>query len=436
MLKNKLYRKIVGLHDFISELEGDDYYNAASNKALKNYGKAIGYLKERFNELEETNYRSLYVSININVIPRLRFIQRAKTRNIPWSLISNLDELLKNEIGDNCFLLLRPQWNFNYSVFTEDVNTYLKKMLEVFYPEDEDNINNLFSDEKIHIFSFPFLEKNNVILNSVIGHEIGHFYHKKWEEETYEKKEVEYNTILKAYYESHFKGDLITPYNATKEGLAILKGLYREVIPDIFGYFLFGPSLIFALFYDFSTFEAMQKLPSQQNDYYPMMKYRIRILVKYLLKNDTGLKKLLDDNKPEVSAFLKKMIGKIEIYLQDENDLSLWSNERGKEISLFESSLDEIILNIKNNFSREYLKYENIGKLYDCLERNIPINELDNIPVDIMEIILAGWVYFVKINETYEGDDYVLNYQILMRLLLKSLHSSFVHKDYIGKGMK
>jgi hypothetical protein len=197
MLKNTLYRKLVGLYDFIVYLEGNDYFNNASNVALNNFRIAVEYLIKNFKNLDEVHYPQLNITTSTNIIPRIRFIQRAKTRDIPWSLIANLDELLKNEFGDKCHLLYRPQWNFNYSVITEDINSYLKNILTSFYPEDEDNIEKLFSDDKIHIFSFPFLEKNNVLLNSVLGHEIGHFYHKSWEHGIYNEKEKAYNNSLR-----------------------------------------------------------------------------------------------------------------------------------------------------------------------------------------------------------------------------------------------
>jgi hypothetical protein len=89
---------------------------------------------------------------------------------------------------------------------------------------------------------------------------------------------------------------------------------------------------------------------------------------------------------------------------------------------------------IKNSIKHDYLKYENTHKLFENLKENLPINELNDLPVDIMQIIFTGWIYYKKINEDYSGDEYVFNYQILMRILLKSLHSSFINKKYIEKG--
>jgi hypothetical protein len=431
MLKNKLYRRIIGLFDFIEEMDDDDYFNSASNVAIENYKILVEYFIEHFPDIDAIDYQRLYLLINKYIIPDLRYVQRAKTRNIPWSLVSNLDEMLKREFGNDYLLLFRPQWQFNFSVFTDDLIFYLKKILLIFFPANETEINKTFSDKKIHIFSFPFLEKTNVLLNSIIGHEIGHFYHKRWKENEYPKMLDEYNKKLKEYYEGITPDDFFIAYDNTEEGLKILSGMYREIISDIYGYFLFGPSIIFSL-YEFSTFETNLILPAEKNDYYPMTKYRIRILMKYLLEKDRGIAELLSDDR-EYSYYFKKHIDRINQYLSTDDDLRLFSAEKSFEKKLFESSLDSIINGIKKNISGEYLDYGNINRLFDKLEKGIPINEIDGVPIDITKILLAGWIYFIKINEKHVDNEYILNYQILMRLLLKSLHSSYVHKKYLNE---
>jgi hypothetical protein len=431
MLKNKLYRRIIGLFDFIEEMDDDDYFNNASNIAIENYKIFVKYFIDHFSDIDTLNYERLYLLINEYVIPNIRYVQRAKTRNIPWSLVSNLDEMLKKEFGNEYLLLFRPQWQFNFSVFTDDLVFDLKIILLIFFPANETEIKKIFSDKKIHIFSFPFLEKTNVLLNSIIGHEIGHFYHKRWEKNKYPKRRDEYNRELKEYYEGITQDDFFTAYDNTEEGLKILSGMYREIISDIYGYFLFGPSIIFSL-YEVSIFETNMTLPTENNNYYPMTKYRIRILMKYLLERDKSITGLLSADK-ESSHYFKKHIERINQYLHEEDDLRLFSTKRGIERKLFESSLNLIIDDVKKSISEDYLDYDDINRLFGKLEKGIPINELDGVPIDITKILFTGWIYFIKINEKYEGDEYILNYQILMRLLLKSLHSSYVHKKYLNE---
>jgi hypothetical protein len=431
-LKNKLYRRIIGLFDFIIDLEDNDYFNNASNIAIKNYKIMIKYFIDHFSDIDTMDYQRLYLLINKQIIPDIRYVQRAKTRNIPWSLVSNLDEMLKKEFGRNYLLLFRPQWRFNFSVATGDFMSYLKYLLLIFFPANKTEINEkLFSKEKIHIFSFPLLEKTNVLLNSVIGHEIGHFYHKRWETDEYPALRDNYNKQLKIYYEGISPDEIFMAYDKTEEGLKILSGMYREIISDIYGYFLFGPSMIFSL-YDFSIFETKLDLPAEKNNYYPPTKYRIRILMNHLLEKDSGIKEILSTGT-DFSFYLQKHIAQINQYLSNKDDLDLLIpiNEEKK---LFENSLDLITENIKKSMSEEYLEYSNIDKLFTKLENGIPINELDGIPTDTAKILFAGWIYFIKINEKYADKEYVLNFQILMRLLLKSLHSSYIHKKYLNRG--
>jgi hypothetical protein len=111
------------------------------------------------------------------------------------------------------------------------------------------------------------LKKTNVLLNSTIRHEIGHFYHKRWEEDKYPEIKNKHNKELREYYKDINPNDFFIAYDKTYEGLEMLSGMYRDIISDIYGYFLFGPSI-----------------------------YRIRILMKYLFKEDRGMKEFLVEN--------------------------------------------------------------------------------------------------------------------------------------------
>jgi hypothetical protein len=93
----------------------------------------VKYLIDNFSSIDALNYQRLYILLNDHVIPDIRYVQRTKTRNIPWSLVSNLDEILKKEFGDNYLLLFRHQVQFNFSVITEDFISCLKEILMIFF---------------------------------------------------------------------------------------------------------------------------------------------------------------------------------------------------------------------------------------------------------------------------------------------------------------
>ena len=116
MLRNRLFNQIRIISKYLSELKSNQFYNEASIYAIESYIKFFSFITKNFKDIDESNYQKLYLSINQYVIPNLRYIERSSTSNVPWSLISNLDKILKTEFGDKYFLLYRPQWRFNYSV--------------------------------------------------------------------------------------------------------------------------------------------------------------------------------------------------------------------------------------------------------------------------------------------------------------------------------
>ncbi len=428
MLKNKLFNQIVNIKKFVESLNSIQFYNEASYLAIDGYKRFFTFIYDNFDYLEKSNYQTLYLRINQFIVPNLRFIERSTTNNVPWSLISNLDKVLKKEFGNDYYLLYRPQWRFNYSVLTTDLIDFLKNFLKLFFPLQVKEIDGLFDDKKIHIFSFPYLEKSNVLLNSIIGHEIGHFHHNNWKETSGAKRIVRnHTTELTKYYNDLYPTELFKSYESTEEGLKILSGMYREIISDIYGYYIFGPSMIFSLYY-LSSLETKMNIPSVKTNYYPITKYRIRILMDYFFYEDPKLNKLRlkeDDFNTNFNLYIKE----IEDYLKVEDDLNLLKTKK-KEIDLFEDSIAELIKYFENQVNHNKFEAKNPSELFRKLENYIPINEFENEPIDIASIIFIGWIYHYKIDNKYTRDEYYHENRTLMKLLMKSLFSTYVHQEY------
>lgn len=141
MLKNKLFSQITIIINFLNELKSTQFYNRASYLAIESYQAFFLFIKDNFSEIDRSTYKSLYLYINQIIVPNLRYIERSSTSNVPWSLISNLDKILKTEFGEEYFLLYRPQWRYNYSVLTSDLISFLKEILIVFFPLKYTEIN-------------------------------------------------------------------------------------------------------------------------------------------------------------------------------------------------------------------------------------------------------------------------------------------------------
>ncbi len=428
MIENKLYRKLISARNYLDEIKTVDFYNQSCVLAIDSYKKFIQYFVDHFGEIEESTYKVLFIFISTRFIPSVRYIERASTANIPWSVIPYLDRMLKEQFGTDYLLLFRPQWHFNYSVMTDDLIRPLSNVLLTIFPTRAQEISSLFSTQKIHVFSFPYLEKTNVLLYSVIGHELGHFYHNRWKETPEAKKLIlDQNVHLSTYYRKKFPADLFRPYEKTIEGMKILEGMYREILSDICGYLIFGPSMLFAL--DFiSIFEGKIELPSRFTNYYPPIKYRIRVLYEEILKID-GRMAPVATSKSECSKYYKRYLQDIEQYLSDNEDQKALT-DIAEEIKLFKASLPDIISYAQSQVPKYYLNPNQIDELYLKLDDIIPANELHGKPVGMADIILAGWIYYQKIDQISKGDEFITNYQILMRLLLKSLFSSYVDSEY------
>ena len=83
MIKNKLYRKLISLSHYLFKIGGNDYFNPASIEALDYYKKFIDFIIENFDQMLETAYPHMYISLNRYIIPYVRYIERSNNFNIP-----------------------------------------------------------------------------------------------------------------------------------------------------------------------------------------------------------------------------------------------------------------------------------------------------------------------------------------------------------------
>ena len=135
-------------------------------------------------------------------------------------------------------------------------------------------------------------------------------------------------------------------------------------------------------------------------------------------------------SKSDCATYYQRSLQDIRGYLADDDDKAALA-VNSEEVSLFESALPDLIAFAQSQVPSTYLHPPLVDSLYSKLDDSIPANELDGVPAGMADIILAGWVYYHKIDQTSSGDEFILNYQVLMRLLLKSLFSSHVHSEYL-----
>ena len=254
-LEYELSRTLCSLERLLEKLEANEYYSDHSKTflfILKNFTQT---LRNHFSNVPPSMHRLLLSLLNFHLIPLVRYVQRSETKEIHWSLIPSLEQIIKKSLGDSYIVVIRPQWHWNYSVLTSDISIFLRNIVKNFLG-DEDL---LPIDKKIHVISFPLLEKTNFLLHTILGHEIGHFY-----QEDYFTKKLDddwkvktTNELITKLSESEHISDFDKNQppqqliSQAKEILEIYKGMVREILPDLIGYILLGPSIVFAL-YNFS----------------------------------------------------------------------------------------------------------------------------------------------------------------------------------------
>ena len=103
----------------------------------------------------------------------LRYVDGAATSKVPWSLVQPL-QTFSQKFVPNIKIIVRPKWRYNYSVLMADLIECLSKPLSCVLSKTE--VDNCFAElkAKLHIISFPFIERKSILLHAAFAHEIGH----------------------------------------------------------------------------------------------------------------------------------------------------------------------------------------------------------------------------------------------------------------------
>lgn len=115
----------------------------------------------------------------------LRFVARATARRTPWSLVQPLEKLGKI-IHPDALFIIRPQWSYNYGIrlIWKNLQSHFITGWPLLTEEESRKIFNTVPDkvqhafskmpEQVYVVSFPDMERFDVLLHTLMGHEIGH----------------------------------------------------------------------------------------------------------------------------------------------------------------------------------------------------------------------------------------------------------------------
>jgi hypothetical protein len=386
----------------------------------------------------------------------LQFIENSKMDKIPWSLIEPLQKIASS-ITPNAKIVLCQQWDYNYSIYTRNLFEQYHELiliLEEFIPEDIFNSLIKKLETPLYLVNFPYLEKNNILLFSLLGHEIGHLVADKLIQKL--EPDILGNTFrseLRDLYQKKFKG-LTTQPNYLAYCSNAWKRLFEELLSDIIGSLIFGPAMLFSMF-EFSIQYDLDMIPDNSNQFYPPWRARLRIIL------NTISEVMPSFNNFESTIFtdlnVKNRLLQIKTIIDNKKDIQLLKDESNILISIIYENVIERINSYLPNLLKKFNKdnfdetkfFDNINSLNSRLQKGIPPNIIDELDLttvsSIEEIINSAWKYRLswesKIFDA-EGNfnkEFIETRKNLNKLTIKAIeymNLSNNYKEYISQGLK
>jgi dCTP deaminase len=223
----------------------------------------------------------------------IRYVESARTDRLPWQVIPSFEKLVEL-LRPGAKVMLRPMWHYNYATIVSDLRElYLHELQEYEYyiPDFDVESNVVFPlGSAFHIISFPSLERDNILLHSVIGHELGHLIASELVERSKKDFLDEVQSQIEAATDSELARQDLTEESAplwyeqirttrltenSKQCLNYWERAMEEILADVVGALLFGPAALFSSF-DIAVQSGFDLAPSERNEYYPPWRLRIR----------------------------------------------------------------------------------------------------------------------------------------------------------------
>lgn len=431
-------------------------------EATKSIYKSINW--DSVNEIELKTFINLLQSTDALIQElgsHMRYIDAARTERLPWSIVNPIKEFVKTFMPE-IEIMLRSQWRYNYAVVTAD----LKKAYEEALIEYQDYVPSIPLDKvfmnlerPFYIISFPSLEKNNILLHCLMGHEIGHLISGKYLEKLgsdiflgHVSKEIieivkseQTDEQLHLFTQIKFQREIERAISLWRRGL-------EEILSDIIGTLLFGPAILFSAL-EIAIQNEMDHEPTQDNEFYPPWRFRLREIQKVILDSSQQFIPLPEGSFAEKTIqSVNERYELIKEITAKEDDKKIIRQDPITKIAYreIEKDITDATIHFKNNLLGDSIikssdLYKRLQLLIERIDYGIPPNAYeDNInsrePATIVEIINAAWFHKIAWEEDlFNKKDASFNEDIckkrdrMNRLTLKAIEYSDIEKEYRSK---
>lgn len=398
-----------------------------------------------------------------NMSLELRYVERSKLSQTPWSMIEATEEFLKSHAGQDAHFIVRPQWSQNYGLVSEFVKVYrarLEGLVWVAADKREAALAEV-ADSAIYCISFPRLERLNALLHANLGHELGHVIAQRWVDSEFETfwssleqevlKEVRSETrkrfsgpdvdLFKYILERHVSGQ-------TTQAMNIAQDCLKELMSDAVGVQLLGPAALSAAV-EFSACLSLDDSPIDRNNY-PPWRYRLR---KAFAVCEDDLSTCADASGvpgragEAIRAYASWLLN-VEGLTRDMSDWGTLEEEAitrvaYKRIEEQWSALRTKAMSFLCGGEKEPYRLSErlncVGELVQRLLDDIPPNETgrwpDFKPASFEDILNAAWITKIWRISSGGGSKEVGDLDSLFRLVLKAVETSQVQQTF-GKRLR
>lgn len=423
--KYEIYSKTLKLTKYLQVLKSRHYSNNAPIYFAQDLQKILDVIRNNLDNVLEVHLQELNNFLDTSFLSLCSIIEKSSPSYVPWSLIPELEELTSNLISHKEMVLIRSENFFNYSIHITDVMSEYLATIRTFIGDIEDLKEDKYN--KPRIFTIPLLEKNNALLHSILFHELGHYYEKDFSNSSETQRFIN-ETIAQTIKED----DEITEKTlfTSAQAIVMLKGFIREIYSDIFALYCCGIPILFCTYHFLKAYPE-PSLPSKKNNFYPPLKFRLRLLYS-ICKNEGTIEKVTS-SKGKAYEVLTEALINIEKALDNKNDIDILNTTPASLIAskAIEKIKDKITSDISNKISPNHGDFENINKLYDKLLESIPPCELDGHPQKIQKILIAGWAAYFHFNKMENIVERYEKIKTLNLICLKAMTQSFFFRKFL-----
>jgi predicted Zn-dependent protease with MMP-like domain len=294
LVEDKAYR----FKKRLEELKSEEYYSEQPKELVALFDKVIIQIIDGFSNIDENDQISIK---RVNTLltfyhQALDELEHIRENNVPVEMLPLIEHIMeKLQVKTTFIFRPNPLYNFSYYPISRFVQIIMKaQKYEPLVQQD------------IAVISFPCCERNSALLSCTLAHEIGHHLNEFFGI----SKEIEPQILVlldKPYLEKYVsvfietlslsrgatgdkevtlekfypKDQLIPVF--TEEFASIIRKWLDEIVSDIIGLYLFGPSFLFA----FAEFCLTSQDIDKYSETHPPLFIRIRNLM--LLFNELKL---------------------------------------------------------------------------------------------------------------------------------------------------